>query len=769
MAEIQTWKGYIAEIKGDRRGDGSFDEMVIITPDGPFDCRGDIPRGVAEPVERGAPMVVEVVGTESRGRIRVRSVMPIAPYDAETLGVVAAVDPVDALGPAGEPYGKLAPLFEGHDDSDEACFAIYGEAEAAFRRTGIPAPRSAADNFTEYFRNVTAMALLRDKGRLAEETVVELSAQVNLAAVLHRNPYELVKDLRVGFKEIDRVGEYVGIAADDQRRLGGLMLDGVKQDLRDGHCYTPRKMLFDRMADKLGDEPNTVLEAAVASKMLVVEEDRIYLPGVLQAEQQVAENLAFKAAMPKVAIDPRRLAEIVDAVAVNEKTGAALNKEQREMVRSFLVEPLTQVTGGPGTGKTTSIEAAVKAARMQNPRVRIRAFTPSATAAERVNAIMGEPIAETIQLALGQRPDGSFARGAHEPLPDYDIVLVDEWSMGDLRLMRAFMNALPAKTRLMFVGHPGHDDLIGQLPSIDAGKVFTDMVDAGVGKVVHFTESYRSGSNRNLIDGVRAIERGEMPPLPRTMQGGVLFLPTPSADVADVLTEIYEDGLSEMGISPAQCQIIAPMRVSPTGTAEINRVMQDVLNPNGMSLESWWDGPASRRDCIPRIGDPVLQRENVKVAGSEPGKEQRFSNGQTGILAAYDSKRDEVRVDFDNGTSRYYPPHRAVRELEVRYAETGHKMQGHEAEAVVLVVTPDHRHMLEAENFLVSWSRAKKFLIVVGSEDAIRVAVTTSHTKERRTTLCERIQAACQGLTLVEAHQRRDGQEGQQAPALMLA
>jgi exodeoxyribonuclease V alpha subunit len=734
MADIETIQGIVTDVGGDRRGDGSFD-MVTLDADGAsVVCVGDVPRGI------GPGMCVDVEGVRSaRGQVRLRSIVPAVPGNAEMLVRVIGAEPRP------ERIAALGRLFAGAESPADACAAIYQDPERVLGEAGIQGAEleRVTAVFRDYFRRVMAIDLVAAEAGVESAVACELAMRFDLPKVLAENPYELIRDPQMSFKAVDGVGRAVAVPPDDVRRLAALMVGVLKEDQREGHCFTSKDDVLARFGRRagVGGDGEAVLDKAVESQLLDVEGDRVYLPGILAAEKAVARRLAEIAARPR---DPRwseaAVDRVLERVCIDPNTGKPLNEQQRRGVGCGLVAPLVQIVGGAGTGKSTLLEATrAGLLALKGPEAGMLVVTPSACAAERVNQILGQPLAQTAQLALGMTPDGRFMRGPDNPLPPYDLIVFEEWSMGDLRLMHNAMRSLSPKSRVMFMGDCGFGGRCGQLPPIDAGKVFTDMLEAGIGEVVELTQAYRSAGNFNIIEGVEAIEKGRMPPLPEgQFKGGVIFLPAPTVDVAAVVSDVMTEGLPALGIKLEDCQIIAPMRVSPTGTTLLNMAMQDVLNPDGMSLERWWSSRDTDRYCVPRVGDPVIQVENVKIENGD--SVQRFFNGQAGVLEKFEDERMHVR--FRDGRERSYLPHRAARELEVAYAETVHKMQGQEREAVVVVITPDHEPMLQRELLKVAWSRGKRALIVVGSDDAIRVAVENAPTMTRRSTLSERIRQA---------------------------
>lgn len=525
--------------------------------------------------------------------------------------------------------------------------------------------------------------------------------------VLKDDPYLAAEEVPgVGFKTADQIGRAAGIGPGDPRRAAGAVLHLVGRAADEGHVFLPREELRERAARL--EVPVALIDPAVeqlaARELLVCEEDRVYAPPLFRAEVRAAERLARLArprsgrgdALAKLSL-PEHLSEL-----------------QRHAVATALSNGLMVLTGGPGTGKTTTVEAIVQAHEALELRVRLCA--PTGRAAKRMSEASGRE-ASTIHRLLEWSPaTGSFSRGADEPL-DADLVLVDEASMLDLTLARALLEAIPPTASLILVGD------VDQLPPVGAGQVLRELIASERAPVVRLDTVFRQAQRSAIVRGAHAILAGRVPPpTPRGEKGpGDLFLVR--ADDADAIAERLAGTLRRIpeayGLDARRdVQVLVPMRKGPLGTERLNALLQAELNP------------ASARGAGLRAGDKVMQLRNDyerEVFNGDIGWVQRVEDGVT-------------YVAFDSGLRSYKADE--LDALTLAYASTIHKAQGSEFPAVVVVLHGAHSVLLSRALVYTAVTRARRLVVIVGDERALARAARTVGSSRAFCRLAERLREA---------------------------
>ncbi|MFK7992383.1 MAG: ATP-dependent RecD-like DNA helicase [Sandaracinaceae bacterium] len=526
--------------------------------------------------------------------------------------------------------------------------------------------------------------------------------------VLREDPYLAAEEVRgVGFLTADRIGRAAGITPDDPRRSAGAVLHLVAKAADEGHVYLPVSEI-ERRVIKLDVPPENALEAVetlAAREMLIVEQDRVYAPPLHRAEEVAADRLAALARPRAGRLQAARDAEVPDH----------LSEQQGDAVRASLTSGLLVLTGGPGTGKTTTVEAIVDAHRALELRVTLCA--PTGRAAKRLSEASGEE-AKTIHRLLEWNPQtGSFGRNAGEPL-ETDLLLVDEASMLDLTLGQALLEAVPPHASLVMVGD------VDQLPPVGAGQVLREIIASGAANVVRLDRVFRQAQESAIVRGAHAILQGRLPePSPRGKKGtGDLFIVR--AREPDAVLDRVREALARIpkayGLDAKRdVQVLIPMRRGPLGVNRLNEELQAALNP-GRSKAGF------------RPGDKVMQLRNDyerEVFNGDIGWIQRIEDGVT-------------YVQFDTGLRSYKADD--LDALTLAYASTIHKSQGSEFPAVVLVLHNAHHVLLVRSLLYTAVTRAKKLVVLVGDPRAMQRAARTATEHRAFCRLGERLREAAE-------------------------
>ena len=556
--------------------------------------------------------------------------------------------------------------------------------------------------------------------------------------VVRNNPYRLADEIEgIGFKTADQIALSLGFTMESRVRL----LSGIKYVLNEavtgaGHVYLPYARLMaeaTRILDADEDPVYNALAELIVNKQVVTEEiageTAVYLPRLYEAEVETAQLARRLLECPsKGGLSPQRAEELI--AHYEEVTGVILCAEQREAVLAAAFNGVTVITGGPGTGKTTSIRCLILLLEQTG---KIELCAPTGRAAKRMAEATGCP-ARTIHRMLEYSGDeDGFGRGADNPV-DADSVIVDETSMVDIFLMRALLKAVRPGARIVFVGDAD------QLPSVGAGNVLRDLIESGVVPVVKLTEIFRQAAESNIVMNAHRINKGEYPViLNRDTDFFLERRETPRDAAASVVALIKTRLPQYLGIDGLKdIQVMAPMKKGDIGVYAINRLLQQELNPPSPDKAE-----ARRGDAVFREGDKVMQTKNDYelewTRGDEDGK--GVFNGDIGYAISADAGEGTLLVEFDDGRRARYEESK-MEELELAYCVSVHKSQGSEFEAVVLPLIAGPSMLMTRNLLYTAVTRAKKLVCVVGREECLRKMVDNNHIDKRYSALEERLRAA---------------------------
>ena len=574
------------------------------------------------------------------------------------------------------------------------------ESSAAFRSlTGL---RRVMEFLSRYDLPVTlAMGLLRAYG---DETLTRLK----------ENPY-LLTDERCGveFAAADEIAPSMGFDVDDPCRTEAAVLYELNHNLSNGHVFLPRPKLVAATTELIGIDEETAEKAlddlterrAVVCKS-IANVDGCYLRRMYEAEVYVAKRLA--AACGDDWDCGRDVDRIIDDIQARQ--GIAYAPEQRRAVALAAEKGVLLLTGGPGTGKTTSVRGIVSL--FERMGLDVLLLAPTGRAAQRMSQLCGRD-AQTVHRALGMSwndltGEVTFRKNEKEPL-EADAVIVDEMSMVDLELMASLLRAMRPGCRLVMVGDPD------QLPSVGAGNVLGDLLRSGVIPAVSLTEIFRQAEASAIIRNAHAVNCGRPPELHNT-QNDFFFLCRRAPDrLVQTVVELCRDRLpGKMGIPAEQIQVLSPTRKGVCGTVNLNRALQAALNPPaaGKHQKQWGD-------LVFREGDRVMQTRNNYDAVWEKDDGTvgaGIFNGDVGVIQEIDPSGELITIRFDERTCVYTAD--LLSQLDMAYAVTVHKAQGSEYRCVVLVSAAVAPALMVRGVLYTAITRARELLVLVGDDTA---------------------------------------------------
>lgn len=548
--------------------------------------------------------------------------------------------------------------------------------------------------------------------------------------LLYDDPYLLMDEgLEAPFGAVDRFAIELGVAGDDPRRIEAGILFELSYNLTAGHSFLPEDKLMAATGQLLSVEPESVgqgiarlLEADRLKKQRLAGISVIYLPRLYEAESYCARSLAEFSALSFPA--PHGLEKKIRTA--EQESGVEYSDEQRHAIREAATSGLLLITGGPGTGKTTILNGILSLLGQMQLRCLLAA--PTGRAAKRLTEVTGEE-ASTIHRLLEAGIDPGtgkmfFARDEDNPLKA-DAVIVDEMSMVDVELLYALLQAIPQGKRLILVGDPD------QLPPVGPGFPFSDMLRSGQLPTVRLTEIFRQAQKSLIVMNAHRVNRGEMPDL-KTVNSDFFFLRRGNEEgVAQLIRDLCSTRLPKnMGIAPEQIQVLSPTRKGGMGTMNLNRLLQETLNPPAPDKKERQFG-----EFLFREGDRVMQIRNnydilwKKVDGSAVGA--GIFNGDVGIIREINPSTETMTIVFDDREAEY--DFTQLNELEPAYAMTVHKSQGSEYRAVILTAWNGSPYLLTRSILYTAITRARELLIVVGKEETV-AAMTQNATKNRRYT-----------------------------------
>lgn len=560
-------------------------------------------------------------------------------------------------------------------------------------------------------------------------------------SVLQENPYRLADDISgVGFKIADEIAGRIGIHTDSDYRIKSGMMYTLLQATGEGHVYLPKEELFQRSSELLGVDVSYMekhlMDLSMERKVIQKEEGEtvlVYPSRFYYLELNTARMLSeLNIDCPEdEAFVQRRIAQI------EKETGTTLDEMQKKAVTEAAGHGLFILTGGPGTGKTTTINAIIRFFEGEGSELRLAA--PTGRAAKRMTEATGYE-AQTIHrlLELNGMPEEErqgqavhFERNAENPL-EADVIIIDEMSMVDIQLMHSLLLAVTAGTRLILVGDEN------QLPSVGPGNVLRDIIRSGEFPVVELKKIFRQASESDIVVNAHKINRGEQVTL-SNKSSDFFFLKRQDADIIIrvVIALIQEKLPRYVEAKPFDIQVLTPMRKGLLGVERLNQILQRYLNPPEPSKKEKEYGQGLFRE-----GDKVMQiRNNYQLEweirgryGIPVDKGVGVFNGDTGILKTINEFSETAEVEFEDGRCAEYS-FKQLEELELAYAVTIHKSQGSEYPAVVIPLLSGPRMLLNRNLLYTAVTRARRCVTIVGSEETFREMIKNEKQQRRYSSL----------------------------------
>ncbi len=493
----------------------------------------------------------------------------------------------------------------------------------------------------------------------------------------------------------------------------------LTEALNDGHCGLPRDELLP-LAIKLLEIPGPIVEAALGLELgqgdvvadPVEGRDCIFLAGLHRAEQSIAARLKAiaRGPLPWPAIDADKAIPWVEA-----RTGLTLADSQKAAVRAALASKVMVITGGPGVGKTTLVNAILRI--LGAKKVELLLCAPTGRAAKRMTETTGHE-AKTIHRLLETNPKtGGFRRNEDNPL-SCDLLVVDETSMVDIVLMNALMKAVDDRTAVLFVGD------VDQLPPVGPGQALADIIASGAVPVVRLTEVFRQAAKSQIVQNAHRINAGQAPELAKpSAETDFYFVPADDPEIAvSRLIEIVKERIpSRFGVDPVRdIQVLCPMNRGGLGARSLNIELQKALNPQT-------EPQVQKFGTTFLVGDKVMQTEN--------DYDKDVYNGDLGFITAIDPEVGEITIRFDGRDVTYLLGE--LDQVVLAYATTIHKSQGSEYPVVIIPVTTQHYPMLQRNLLYTGVTRGKRLVVLLGQKKAIMIAVKNVSGRRRWSKLRE--------------------------------
>lgn len=732
-----TIKGYVEHIIY-RNEDNGYTVFVLNNDDGDTTCMGNF-LSISE--GEGFKLEGEYITHASYGtQFKINSHEIREPDDAVSVERYLGSGAIKGVGPA--LAAKIVKKFKGDtfrivEEEPERLIEIKGISERLARQI--------SEQVEEKREARNAMIYLQKYG-----ISTALSAKVyqhfgsKIYGVIEENPYKIADEIAgVGFKTADEIAEKVGILVDSDFRISSGIFFTLNQCTMEGHVYLPQSVLLARASKLLGvevgDMDKHLMDLAMEKKIILKQEEydvRVYPANLYYMELNSAKMLHDLKVNNEVA-----------AVTIEHKIhqiekDAQLQLEDKQVkaVVSAVQNGLLVVTGGPGTGKTTTINAMIKYFESEEKCILLAA--PTGRAAKRMTETTGceaSTIHRLLEMNGNPEEEGSlkgFAKSQQNPL-EADVIIIDEVSMVDIGLMHALLSAIIPGTKLILVGDKN------QLPSVGPGSVLKDMIQSESVPVVELSKIFRQSSESHIIINAHKINNGEEVIVNNKSKDFFLLKRYDENMIISNIIELVKEKMPRyVGADPNDIQVLTPMRKGLVGVERLNKILQEYLNPEHKSKDQKEYG-----ERIFRVGDKVMQiKNNYQIEwevstkfGLVTDKGLGVFNGDTGIITKINNYDQSVEVTYDDVRKVKYS-FKMLDELEHAYAITIHKSQGSEYPAVVIPLLPGPRLLYNRNLLYTAITRAKQCVTIVGDDEVFQEMIRNENEQKRYTSFSERIQ-----------------------------
>jgi len=561
-------------------------------------------------------------------------------------------------------------------------------------------------------------------------------------AYIQENPYRLADEIiGIGFKKADLIARAMGISLNSKYRIHSGIRYTINTFHTEGHTYAPSDILIDRARELLEVEESEVVEGvqemALKQKIQLERQDDdiiVYSMPYFYAETNACNKLIE---LSQVVLDTLEIDVDEEISNIEKEDEIALAENQREAIRQAITNGILVITGGPGTGKTTTINTLIKV--LEKLKKRIILAAPTGRASKRMTEATGKEaktIHRLLEMGYSDENEGMlFQRNEDNPLAT-DVIIIDEVSMVDIILMNSLLKAISRGTRVVFVGD------VDQLPSVGAGNVLKDIIDSGVIKIVRLNEIFRQAGESMIVVNAHKINQGQYPTLNHKEKDFYFINRSKKDDILNTIVALVKERLPKhYKFDPIKdIQVLTPMKKGDVGTLNLNKELQNYLNPPDK-----YKREKELREKIFRVGDKVMQIKNnytlkwtsLDVDAEEQRGEGVF-NGDIGYVEHINTENQELTVFFDDNRSVVYS-FMQLDELELAYSITIHKSQGSEFPVVVMPVTWGPPMLLTRNLLYTAITRAKSLVVLVGTENNLNRMVDNNKIIERYSGLGTRL------------------------------
>lgn len=748
---MERFKGYVNKIVY-RNEDNGYTVFELELDGDELTCVGNVPY-----VTEGE--FVEVTGEYTEHsvygqQLRIETCEDIPPEDEKSVERYLASGAIKGIGAA--LASRIVRRFKA-----DTLRIIEQEPERLAEIKGISRRMAVeiSDNVTAKRDMRNAMMFLQDYGiSMALSAKIYNQYGASVYTIMKENPYRLADDIAgVGFRIADEIARKAGIEADSDFRIKSGIMYTLLQATGSGHIYLPQRELLEQLNTLLDTEIKDIdrhLSDLSMDKKIVVKqqlqenetstdagdgeyqaERLVYGASYYYMEMSVA--YALKALDARESIDKDKIADRIRRIEKAEKI--ELDDRQRDAVIQAISSGLLVITGGPGTGKTTTINTIIR--YFEGEGMEIRLAAPTGRAAKRMTEATGceaQTIHRMLELSGAPEDDrsASFLRNEENPI-DADVIIIDEMSMVDIFLMNSLLKAVTPGTRLILVGD------VNQLPSVGPGNVLRDIIASERFNVVKLTKIFRQATESDIIVNAHKINAGEKFPIGPSSRDFIFIRREEAGNVIGAMITLVSQKLPKyVDTKPFDIQVLTPTRKGMLGVERLNTVLQEYLNPKDSSKQEKEIGTT-----IFREGDKVMQiKNNYQIEWETRGKHgiptdrgMGVFNGDMGVVDNINFYSEKLTVKFEDDRYVEYP-FKQLDELELAYAVTVHKSQGSEYPAVVIPLLSGPRMLMNRNILYTAVTRAKKCVCIVGTEEVFYGMVENGNEQKRYSTLAKRIQ-----------------------------